>query len=245
MKNRLALAAPLAVLCACLYVAGCDSASNPVAPGGSVVTVTANPTVIPLTGGRSTITISGFRPDGNPLNPGTQVNVSTSLGRLLRADGSAANVVEVSEGGFATVFLNSDGRQGTATITVSLTTGGEGGSATVDVQVGLGDTDRPTVTVDANPTDIAVNETSIITVTARNPDNTPLGGATVNLRTSLGTLSFPNGTTTGSDGRLRAELTSSQSGTATVTASAGASEEVSVDVAIGTDTRRPEVTLTA
>ncbi|MEM9552988.1 MAG: invasin domain 3-containing protein [Acidobacteriota bacterium] len=230
-----------------LALLGCDSADNPVAPPNSVLSLTANPSLIELAGGPSTITISGFRPDGNRLNPGTQITLSTSLGVLRVAadpNASSANVVEVDDSGNAFVYLYPDGRTGVASITASLTNAGETGTAMVDVQIGRDATSQETVTIDANPTSIALGESSTVTVTARSSDNSPLAGATVLLRTSLGSLS-PSGTlTTNSNGVATATLTSSQSGTATLTASVGSSEEVTTTVEIGTD-RKPTLLINA
>lgn len=238
MKTRYVLLALLPILLLPLFMLGCDSASNPIAPPGSVITVSANPTTIALTGESSTLVITGFRPDGNPLNPGSQLTLSTSLGVL------SASVVEIDENGRATATLRGDGRQGTATVTVSLTTGTET-TTTVDVQIGNDATSQPTLTVDANPVDLAVGETSTITVTAKNADNSPLTTGTVNIRTTLGTLASTSlNLANGNNGVVGTTLTSSQSGTATVTASVGSSEDATVDVSFGT-TRKPVVTLTA
>ncbi|MEL7060048.1 MAG: Ig-like domain-containing protein [Acidobacteriota bacterium] len=224
--------------------AACDSADNPVAPTGSVLTLTASPTLIDLTGQAATIVVSGFRPDGNSLNPGTQITLTTSLGVLRSApvpEAPATNVLEVDDQGRAFAYLFGDGRSGTATLTASLTTGGDT-MATADVQIGRDDASRPSVVVDANPSAVQVGQASGITITARQSDGSPLAGAEVNVRTNLGTLSPSSGIVTNSAGVATTTLRSNQSGTATVTASVGSSEEMSATVEIGTTTR-PTVTL--
>ena len=100
---------PFVLLVALLAVLACDSA-NPVAPGGTVLTVTANPTLIGLSGESSLITITGFRPDGNPLNPGTQITLTTDLGTLSQS------TVAVGNDGRAQVTLTGNGQQGAAMI---------------------------------------------------------------------------------------------------------------------------------
>ena len=252
MKRRLAILTALLLLGA--YLFGCDSADNPIAPTGSTLTVSASPSQIDL-GGSSTISITGFRPDGNPLNPGTQLTITATIGRIMVRDVNGAlvpgNIVEVGEAGRATAQLESDGRQGPSTVTVSLTGGGDGASAMVDVQIGIPSTDLPTVTVDANPTEIALNASSTITVTARQADGSALTSGDVSIRTNLGTLTGSSGSgtsitvpITSSSGVVTAELSSNQAGTATVTASVGASAEVMATVEIGT-TLKPVVTLSA
>ena len=248
MKRLALLTMSLLVLGA--FILGCDSADNPIAPTGSSLTMTASPTSISLSGESSNITITGFRPDGNPLNPGTQLTITTSLG-VLSTNTSNNSILEVGEGGRATATLTGDGRQGTATVTVSLTSGGDGASTTADIQIGVDAGDKPTVTLDANPTEIALNDTSEITVTARNADGSIMTSGTVSLRTSLGTLT--SGSSTGSSlsipfsnssGTVTATLSSDQSGSATLTASVGASDEVTATVEIGT-TFKPTLELTA
>ncbi len=184
MRNRLLFLG----LCACTLLA-CDSA-NPVAPSGSVLSVNANPTQINLSGESSRITVTGFKPDGNPLNPGTQILLSTDLGDLFNAasGGNLISTIEVGDNGQAIAFLRGDGRQGPATVTATLTTGGDV-TAMAMVQVGAGDTDRPTLVLSANPSIIDVLETSRIDILARNSDSTPLGaGQRIRLTSNLGTL---------------------------------------------------------
>lgn len=183
MKHRLLFLA----LCAC--VLACDSA-NPVAPTGSVLSINANPTQISLSGSSSQITVTGFKPDGNPLNPGTQVLVGTDVGNLFDAasGGNLVSTIEVGGNGQAVAFLRGDGRTGSATVTATLTTGGEA-SATATVQIGETDTSRPTVVIDANPTIIPTNGVSRINMLGRNSDNSPVGaGQRIRLTADLGTL---------------------------------------------------------
>lgn len=246
MKRRLAILTALLLLGA--YLFGCDSADNPIAPTGSTLTVSASPSQIDL-GGSSTISITGFRPDGNPLNPGTQLTITTTIGRIMvrQTNGGLVpgNIVEVGEAGRATAQLEGDGRLGTATVTVALTSGGEGASATTDVRIGLNPEDNPTITLDANPSDVALNGTSTITMTARQADGAPLTTGTVNVRTTLGTLGDSTlQLSTNNGGIVSTTLTSSQSGTATVTASVGSSDDATVEVTFGT-TRKPTLELVA
>lgn len=240
MKQRLCL---LLVLLVC--VLGCDS-SNPVAPAGTVLTIVANPTQISLTGS-ATITVTGFRPDGNPLNPGTQIILSLS-GQSTGGGGgggvttSAASdslgviqptIVEIGSDGRATATFTADGRPGTATVTATTTTGDA--SATVDVQIGETDATKPTLSITASPDAIDLGESSTISVLARQPDSTPLPQARVRLQTTLGTLDEET-LTTDANGEASTTLRSGdQPGTATITGTVGTSDEVSVSVEIRPD----------
>lgn len=143
---------------------GCDSASNPVAPAGTVLTVTATPTKITPTGEASSIVVTGFRPDGNALNPGTQIILATDLGTL------GATTVTIGDNGRATTSLVGDGRTGAATVTATLASGGDAsGTATVTVEALV-----PTITLFANPETVGVGGRSDITIIARDNNNFPL-----------------------------------------------------------------------
>lgn len=230
MRNRLLLLA-LALLLVCIFA--CDSA-NPVAPQGSTITLRANPARIDLDG-VSAITVTGFRPDGNPLNPGTQINLTTTIGVLQ------PTVLSIGDNGQATASLTADGRTGTATITAR--TAIEDTMATVDVLIGEDDTSRPSLVISASPSVIGFNEISTISVLARRADGTNFGaGAQVRLTTTAGTFQ-PSGSTditltTNSNGEVTATLRAgSQVETAEVTAVLGSSEPAMTMVMI--EDRKP------
>jgi adhesin/invasin len=211
----------LLALCLLLPVLGCDKAT-PVAPAGSFLTISANPSKIGLNGS-STITVVGRKPDGNPLNPGTEIRLSTDLGTL------SPSIVQVDNGGSATATLRGDGRSGPAKVTAATA------DATVEttIQIGESDTTRPTVLVSVNPSTVPVEGSSTVTVIARNSDGSPVtAGQTVILTTTLGRLT-PNRPVTRADGTATATLDAgSQSGTATVTAIVGSSAPATATVTI-------------
>lgn len=218
MKRAVGL---LILLCLLVPALGCDKAS-PVAPVGTVLTISANPSKIGLNGS-STITVVGRKPDGNPLNPGTEIRLSTDRGTLT------PSIVEVDSGGRATATLRGDGRSGAAKITAATA------DATVETTIQIGESaeTKPVVLVSVNPSTIPVEGTATVTVIARNSDGSPVAaGQTVILTSSLGTLS-PNRPTTRADGTATATLDAgSQSGTATVTAIVGASDAATATVTI-------------
>lgn len=225
MRNRRLILAVLGLFGLLLYTAGCDSADNPIAPSGSVLTITANPTQINLNGQSSTITIVGFKPDGNPLNPGTQINLSTTLGVL------AQTLVEVTSGGRATTTLAGDGRPGTATITATLPGGGET-SATVDVLIGETPDTQETLSITATPNRINIEQESTISVIARNSDGSRAANQPVTLRTSLGQLGRELLTTDGNGEASTVLRPDGRSGTAEVTGSVGSGMETMAQVTI-------------
>lgn len=191
---------------------GCDKAANPVAPSGTILSATAVPSKISLLGEPSTLTVTGIRPDGNPIQSGTQLTLATTLG-TLRPVGTNCNstavvtIVEADDRGQVGAILCGDGRGGEASISASLTNsgGGSGGSAgaaggtggssagttsvTIKVQVGETDASKPTLVMSANPTIVATGATSTISFLGRASDGTPVGaGQRIRLTTDLGSL---------------------------------------------------------
>jgi len=216
------VAAALLLLLSLLPAVGCDKAT-PVAPNGTVLTISANPSQIGLTG-RSTITVIGRKPDGQPLNPGTEVRLSVDLGTI------DPSVVGVDSQGEATATFRGDGRSGTATITAMV--GGGMTMVTTKVQVGQSTATKPTVLVSANPSTIPVNGTSTITVIGRNSDGSPAGGQEVILTSTLGTLDNTR-LTTRNNGTAETTLrVGAQAGTAKITAVLGSSDPATVDVEV-------------
>ncbi|MCP4662596.1 MAG: hypothetical protein GY856_44945 [bacterium] len=268
MRRLLYLPAIL-LLCAL----GCDS-GNPVAPTGTVLTMVASSTQIGLHGS-TLITVTGFRPDGNPLYPGTQIifslsgststsgggggggtggggggGVGTNSGIVVQpnSDGLGAiepTVAEIDDSGRATAVFTSDGRAGSVTITGTTTT--SDASASVTVQIGETAETKPTLSITANPETIALSDTSTISVIARNADGSVYGaGGQVRLGTSLGELDDEE-LVTDAQGEAETTLRSgTQTGTATVTGSIGASDEVTVEVAFGeTSETKPTLSISA
>ena len=155
-------AAAALLLCLSAFAA-CDKAT-PVAPGGSVLSVSANPSRIGLTG-RSQITVFGRKPDGNPFNRGTEIRLSTNLGTI-------ESLVAVDDTGNATATLRGDGRQGPATVTA--TTGDGTVSATTTVQIGESGDSKPTLLITASPNSVPVLGSATVTVIGRNADGSPV-----------------------------------------------------------------------
>lgn len=209
-------------------VLGCGS-GNPIAPPGTILTVTAQPARISLSG-QSQILVEGRRPDGNRLPEDTEIRFSTNLGTITPI------IAQVGPDGRATATLRADGRSGTATVTVTTGTGAEGATeATTDVLVGESPDTAPTVRITVNPDNVPVGETSTATVTiiARNPDGTTVqAGLTVILETTLGSLD-PRRPLTDDDGTATSILTAGdQAGTAEITATVGASEVATTNLTI-------------
>lgn len=234
MNKKAVLPLLVVALLPLIYVVGCDSA-NPVAPAGTVLTVTANPTTIGLNDS-SVITVTGFRPDGNPLNPGTQITLTTTMGNL------ATSTLSVGSGGSATTALTGDGRIGTATITAS--TPASESTATADVQIGETAESKPTLTISVTPSTLGLNETATVSVLARNADGSVFGsGGTIQLEATLGTLDREI-LTTNAEGRAETIfLSGDQVGTAEISGVIGASDQATASITI--ENQRPTLILNA
>jgi len=177
-----------------LPVGGCDKAT-PVAPSGTILSISANPSKIALNGS-STITVVGRKPDGNPLNPGTEIRLSASLGTI-------DTLVTTDRNGTATAIFRPDGRIGTATITAATGSATGGGSMTSDSSSGSGVSSvsiklevgnaaktitlQPTPTI--LPTTIPIEGTKVtLLAIVRDSNGQPLANQGVNFTTDLGTL---------------------------------------------------------
>jgi hypothetical protein len=193
-----------------LPLVGCDKAA-PEAPDGSILAISANPTRIALNG-QSIITIIGRQPDGNPLNPGTEIRLSASLG-------SITSIVTTDRTGTATATFQSNGQLGTATITAATGSGGGGvtttsdtgsssgvSSASVNVIVG---TVAGTIILQPTPTSLPATGGKVrLLAIVRDANGVPLANQGVNFTTDFGTLNSRGGTvTTDASGQAHDTLT--------------------------------------
>ena len=181
-----------------LPVMGCDKV-GPTAPSGTILSVSANPSRIALNGS-STVTVIGRKPDGTPLNKGTEIRLSATLG-------SITSIVTTDSSGTATATFQSNGRLGTAMITAS--TGSEAGSGTmtsdsssgsgtssvsVSVQVGAA---AKTIVLQPTPTTLPSSGGNVsLLAVVRDENGQPLANQGVNFTTDLGTLASKGNTVT-------------------------------------------------
>ncbi len=215
-RRRFLPAAIAASLCLALFAA-CDQ-TNPVAPSGTLITISANPDRIP-SDGSAEIRVVALRPNGTPVSSGTLIRLATTLGSIPPS-------VPVDDRGEALAMLEAKGQFGVATISAS--TGGSE-TATVDVQVGLS---PASVTVQVTPNSVPETggEADLLAI-VRDDRGQPLENAQVNFRTEIGTLESGGGLiTTGADGTASDRLLVSSGDLDTVT---GDTFQVGVDVGSG------------
>jgi hypothetical protein len=220
--SRAALGATSLVLA--LVLTGCDKAPL-TAPTDSAVTLFANNTVVELNG-TVEITASVTEPGGVPVQNGTQVNFTTTLGALQPAEARTS-------GGRATVVLNAGTASGIASIRAF-----SGGAQAEALEIRVGAAAATTLIVTATPSAVAANGGTVdILAVATGENNRRLPGVPVTFGTSAGVLRDANVITDG-NGEARTQLTTTRE--ATVTASVG-SVTATTTVRV---TTRPIITLT-
>lgn len=192
-------------------LAACDRMAL-TAPTNSTVSVSTADLVLP-TGGRTEVTAFVAESSGNPVQNGTVVRFTTTLGRL------APDEVQTRNGLAVTTFLAGD-ISGEAEIKATSGTAA-GSTATPNaVKISIGAAAVTSLTLRANPGSVpARGGTSQIVATVLGATGRALPGINVNFATSRGTLSASGGVSD-SAGEVRTALTTDRE--ATVTASAGA-----------------------
>jgi hypothetical protein len=176
---RRCLAACLAVA---LAVAGCSKVS-PVAPSGTTLTLSANPSFISSGSGTSTITALVRKPNGTPVANGTEVRFTVDLGTI-------DSLVTTGSGGVATATLRGDGRLGKAT--VSAFVGGGSTATTLVVNIGGLPPTAKTIILQADPPSVSTSGTTgngiKLLALVRDSSGVPEAGAGVNFSSPIGTL---------------------------------------------------------
>lgn len=154
---------------------GCDKAS-PVAPAGTTISLSVNPSRIDVTG-EASVTAILRRDNGTAVNPGTPVNFSTTLGAV------DPEIADTDDSGVARTTIRGTGQVGTATIEAS---SGGATSSTVEIQIG---SLASSVTLVASPTAIGQGGGTIeLLAVVRDDAGQLLNELAVNFSTSAGTL---------------------------------------------------------
>jgi len=206
------------------FLVGCDKAPL-TAPTDSAVTLFANNTVVALHGSVE-ITASVTEPGGVPVQNGTQVVFTTTLGSIEPAEARTSS-------GRATVRLNAGPASGLAQVRAF-----SGGAQAEALEIRVGAAAATTITVGASPSAVGPNGGTVeILAVATGENNQRLPGVPVNFSTTAGSLSTSTVITDG-NGEARTHLTTTRE--ATVTAAIGS---VSANTTVRVTTR-PIITLT-
>ncbi|HEY8551473.1 MAG TPA: PKD domain-containing protein [Vicinamibacterales bacterium] len=151
------------------------------------ITLNANPSTVPITGGTSTITAVVFDVDGNRL-PGVPVSFSATAGSLL-------NTVVVTNGDGVAQTTITTNRETEVTATAGGAGGGggedgEGPADPIEQTITISVTTLPTVGVTTTGTNLSAGQPVSFTVTATAPEGSAVREVTVDFgdgtRQSLG-----------------------------------------------------------
>ena len=227
MRKRTATVSALAIVLA-LLLSACDKVPL-MAPTGSTVTLSANSSTVPTNG---TVGLTAFviESSGTPVQNGTSVRFTTTLGTVTPSDAQTTN-------GVAVATFNAGGNSGVATIhaisgaagggsgSTSTSNGGNGSTTTTStstnvVTITVGVAAVKTITVNSTPSSVGPNGGSVsVTASVLDPNGGSLAGIPVTFSADHGGVN-PGVVTT--DGSGQATTTLSTAVDTTVTASAGA-----------------------
>jgi len=181
------------------------------APSGSVITLVASVTALPVNGSTDIIA-QLIEPSGTPPQRGTRVSFTTTLGSIQPVD------AETDASGRATVRFQAGAGSGTATI--SAISGGAAVASAGAVKILIGTAAVGAVRVSASPTLLpATGGASTITALVIDVNGNALVSAPVSFSTTAGALDQGFGTTDQNGTASTVLRTSNQ---ATVTAAVGA-----------------------
>lgn len=218
------VASGLLIVAAGLAAAGCERAQL-LAPTKSTITLSA-PARVLATGGSTEVTAFVVEQAGTPVQNGTIVRFTASLGRVDPAE------VQTRNGMAVTTFFAMNA-SGVARITAlsGAATGGDDDANVLEITIGAAAVN--TVTLRANPGSVGPTGGTvelIATVVAEN--GRALEGIGVTFNTDQGTLSTANALTD-ANGQARAALTTTAKATVSATAGTKTSSNVTVDLRSG------------
>lgn len=207
---RIRGAALFGALLVSLGIAACQRVPL-LAPTGSVITLTALTTALPVNGTTQLI-VQVLEAAGTPPHSGTHVIFTTTLGSIEPSE------AQTDINGRAVATFKAGTANGTATIIAS--SGGASVAAANALKIAVGTAAVGRVVVSASPTLIpAVGGAAVITAAVSDINGNPLSSAPVSFTTTAGSLDV-TGVNTDADGIAKTTLRTSTQ--ATVTASVGA-----------------------
>jgi hypothetical protein len=241
MRNRSRAAAygHVAAVVLLAVLVACDSVPL-TAPSNSTITVTAPTRVLPI-GGSTPITAFVIESAGTPVQNGTTVRFTTTLGRVEPVEAQTQNgFAEVmffagDVSGVAEIRATSGGAgggTGTGTGTGSGNGGGTGtatGTNVVTISIGAAAiAQEGGVTLRANPSTVGASGGTVeLVATVIGDGGRPLSGIPVSFSATRGTLSSPTATTD-ANGEARTNLTTSEQTEVTARAGTRVSSAVTI-----------------
>ena len=222
MTTRTAHISALAIVLAMLLTA-CDKVPL-MAPTGSTVTLSANSSTVPTNG---TVGLTAFvtESSGTPVQNGTSVRFTTTLGTITPTDAQTSNGVAIAtfnagaSSGVATIHAVSGGAGGGSSGTTTGGTGTTTPTATNVVVITVGVAAVKTIAVSASPTSVGPSGGSVaVTASVLDPSGGSLAGIPVTFSADHGGVD-PGIAMTDANGQATTTLTTSAE--TKVTASAG------------------------
>jgi hypothetical protein len=221
----------LALLAAAL-TAACDKAQL-LAPTQSTITLSA-PTRVLASNGTTPITAAVIEQAGTPVQNGTTVRFTTSLGRIDPVEVQTVNGLAIT-----TFFAGPNSGKATISATSGAATGGEGDARTNTIEITIGAAAVNTVTVRANPGSIGPNGGTVeLIATVVGENGQPVESVIVTFNADQGSLGSATAVTN-AGGEARTTLTTSQQTVVTATAGTKTSSNLTIAARAG-----PIVTIT-
>lgn len=207
------------IVAAAIVLTGCDRAQL-LAPTRSTITVSAPTRLLP-SGGSTEVTAFVVEEAGTPVQNGTTVRFSATLGRV--------NPVEVqTRNGLALTTFFADNSSGVARVSATSGSASGGTANTNVVEITVGAAAVNTVTLRASPGSIGPQGGTVeLIATVVGENGQGLSGIGVTFNTDQGTLSATN-VTTNASGEARTQLTTSQQTIVSATAGTKTSSNVTV-----------------
>ncbi|MBI2187446.1 MAG: Ig-like domain-containing protein [Acidobacteria bacterium] len=216
-------AAGLIVLAA-LTAAACEKAQL-LAPTKSTITIVAATRLLPP-GGNTEVTAVVTEEAGTPVQNGTTVRFTATLGRVSPVEVQTRNGIAIT-----TFFADTNSGVARVRAISGAASGGDDDTNQVDITIGAAAVN--TVTLRASPGSVSpFGGTVELIATVVGENGQALPGLMVTFNTDQGTLSA-TAATTDSMGQARTTLTTTQKATVTATAGIKTSSNVTVDLRSG------------
>jgi hypothetical protein len=217
----------LAIVLAGAVVAWACERAQLLAPTNSTITVSAPTRILP-TNGSTEVTAYVLEQAGTPVQNGTTVRFSTSLGRVDPVEVQTRNGLAITtffagnNSGVAEIRATSGGATGTTSGT------GDGATASDLVRITVGSAAVKAISVRANPASVgSAGGTVDLIASVISTDGGALPGVLVTFNANQGTLGSSTALTN-SDGEARTTLTTSQNTTVSATAGLITSSDITV-----------------
>jgi hypothetical protein len=212
-------------------VAACDKVPL-LAPNNSTINLSANSLIVP-TNGTTGLTAFVTESSGTPVQNGTTVRFTTSLGTVSPAETQTTNGIAVAtfqagtSSGVAEVHAISGGATGSSTTSGTTTT------TTNTVKITVGAAAVNAITLRANPSSVGTGGGSVeLVASVVTESGGPVQNVPVTFNADQGILTVQT-VPTDANGEARTVLTTTQKTTVTATAGTKTSSAVIVDARVG------------